>query len=50
MQTGIVVIIILLVPILFQVVYQGEKARKRHEEIMRRFEALEIGRTERKGF
>ena len=41
MQTGIVVIIVILVPILFQVVCQGEKARRRHEEIISRLDAFE---------
>lgn len=39
-MSGTAIIIILLVPILFQVVYQGYRADKRHEEIKRRLEKL----------
>ena len=47
MNTGITIIIVFLVVIFSQVVYQGEKARKRHEEIMRRLEKLEGGGEEK---
>jgi hypothetical protein len=39
---GISIIIIILVPIFFQVVWQGYKADKRHEELKQRLDKLEI--------
>ena len=38
---GITVLIILLVPVLFQVVYQGIRQETRHKEILKRMEELE---------
>ena len=38
---GITLIIIILVPVLFQVVYSGLESRKQHREILERLRQLE---------
>ena len=40
-MTGTGVIVVLLVPILFQIVYHNIISKKRHEEIIGRLEKLE---------
>ena len=41
MAIGIVVLIVLAVPTLFQVITQGIERRKQHQEILERLERLE---------
>lgn len=40
-MTGIQIIIIILVPVLFQVVYQGYKNEQRYKKLMEKLESLE---------
>ena len=41
MNNGIAIIVILLVPVLFQVARQGYVTGQRHRELLRRLDALE---------
>ncbi len=47
--TGIIIIVIILVPILFQIVLQGIESKKRFKEIKDRLKAIEdkLNRTEK---
>jgi len=49
MNIGVVVIIVLLVPILFQLLIQGQKAEKRHSELLHRLGTLESRVKEQNG-